>query len=289
LADLERLPLSEPSMRLLDLAWRDQSGVAIGITGPPGVGKSTLLSSLLQSWRGLGRRIAVLAVDPTSKRSGGSILGDRTRLALPPDDPEIFIRSLAAGRRLGGTAQACAPMLVLLRSLFDVVVVETVGIGQSETEIADLVDVVLLAVQPASGDTLQFLKAGIAEIPDLAVVTKADLGDVAERTRLDLASALAATGHAGEDTTPVLMVSATEGRGTTALIEALDHACQHRVLPSRRQEQGLLWVEACLLEEVGRRGLEQFRASGALDPSAAAIQPFRLLASLLDTRTAALP
>ena len=153
----------------------------VGVTGPPGVGKSTLLSALLREWRSRGAAVAVLAVDPSSKRSGGALLGDRARIEHDPADRDVFIRSMAAGERLGGLAPATRAAAQALAAAFDVVVIETVGVGQSETDVAEAADTVAVVVQPGSGDALQFLKAGIMEVPDVLVVTKADLGAVAAR------------------------------------------------------------------------------------------------------------
>ena len=125
----------------------------------------------------------MLAVDPTSKRSGGALLGDRARIDADPADRGLFIRSTAAGERLGGLAPATRAAAQALAAAFDVVVIETVGVGQSETEVAEAADTIAVVVQPGSGDALQFLKSGIMEIPDVLVVTKADLGQVALRAR----------------------------------------------------------------------------------------------------------
>src|ERR671923_556933 len=151
----------------------------IGVTGPPGAGKSSLLSALVAEWRDRGRTVAVLAVDPSSKRSGGALLGDRARIDHDPRDDGVLIRSTAAGNRLGGLAPPTREAAEALAAAFDVVVVETVGVGQSETDVEQVCDTLAVIVQPASGDTLQFLKAGIMEVPDILGVTKADLGDVA--------------------------------------------------------------------------------------------------------------
>ena len=158
----------------------------VGVTGPPGAGKSTLLSALLAAWRAPGRTVALLAVDPSSRRSGGSLLGDRARIEFDPADRGVLIRSTAAGERLGGLARPTRAAAEALAAAFDVVVIETVGVGQAETEVADVADTVAVVVQPGSGDVLQFLKSGIMEIPDVLVVTKADLGELAMRTRRDL-------------------------------------------------------------------------------------------------------
>jgi LAO/AO transport system kinase len=141
----------------------------VGITGPPGAGKSTLLSELVRTWRARGKTVAVLAVDPSSKRSGGALLGDRARIEYDPSDKGIFIRSTAAGGRLGGLAPGTRAAAQALAAAFDVVVIETVGVGQSETEVAEVADTVAVIVQPGSGDALQFLKSGIMEVPDVLV------------------------------------------------------------------------------------------------------------------------
>ena len=136
--------------------------------------------------------------------------------------PGVFVRSMAARDRLGGLADLCAAATVLMRALYDVVLIETVGVGQSETEIAELADTVVFAVQPGSGDSLQFMKAGIVEIPDVALVTKADLGGIAERAKRDLEGALGLVPGAGEWEPPVLLVSATTGQGIDAALDAID-------------------------------------------------------------------
>jgi LAO/AO transport system kinase len=204
----------------------------IGITGPPGAGKSSLLSALVAEWRGRGRTVAVLAVDPSSKRSGGSLLGDRARIDHDPRDDGVLIRSTAAGGRLGGLAAATREAAEALAPAFDVVVIETVGVGQSETDVEDVCDTVAVVVQPASGDVLQFLKAGIMEVPDLLVVTKADLGEVATRSRRDLGQALKAVGSAG---VPVLAVSSVPPpSGIEELADALDAHRERSDLAARR-------------------------------------------------------
>ena len=204
----------------------------IGITGPPGAGKSTLLSALVAEWRDRGRTVAVLAVDPSSKRSGGSLLGDRARIEHDPRDDGILIRSTAAGGRLGGLAAATREAAEALAPAYDVVVIETVGVGQSETDVEDVCDTVAVVVQPASGDVLQFLKAGIMEVPDLLVVTKSDLGDVATRSRRDLGQALKAVGSAD---VPVLAVSSVPpASGIGELADALEAHRERTDLVERR-------------------------------------------------------
>jgi LAO/AO transport system kinase len=192
----------------------------VGVTGPPGAGKSTLLSELVRAWREAGRTVAVLAVDPSSKRSGGALLGDRARIDHDPKDDGILIRSTAAGGRLGGLAAPTREAVDALAAAFDVVVVETVGVGQSETDVEEVADTVAVVVQPGSGDVLQFIKAGIMEVPDVLVVTKADLGDVATRARRDLSQALRALGS--RDTPVVAVSSIAPPSGIEELVEALD-------------------------------------------------------------------
>jgi LAO/AO transport system kinase len=204
----------------------------IGITGPPGAGKSSLLSVLVAEWRARGKTVAVLTVDPSSKRSGGSLLGDRARIEHDPRDDGVLIRSTAAGGRLGGLAVATREAVEALSPAFDVVVVETVGVGQSETDVEDVCDTVAVVVQPASGDVLQFLKAGIMEVPDLLVVTKADLGDAAARSRRDLEHALKAV---GSSEVPVLAVSSVPPpTGIDELADALEAQRERTDLAERR-------------------------------------------------------
>ena len=134
--------------------------------------------------------MGVIAVDPSSRRSGGALLGDRTRIETDPADPGVFVRSMAARRRLGGVADLTFPAAVLMRACFDWVIVETVGVGQSEVEIADCADLVVFCAQPGSGDALQFMKAGVMEMPDVVLVTKGDLGAPASRAAADVRGAL---------------------------------------------------------------------------------------------------
>jgi LAO/AO transport system kinase len=239
----------------------------IGITGPPGAGKSSLLSALVSEWRGRGRTVAVLAVDPSSKRSGGSLLGDRARIDHDPRDDGVLIRSTAAGGRLGGLAAATREAAEALAPAFDAVVIETVGVGQSETDVEDVCDTVAVVVQPASGDVLQFLKAGIMEVPDLLVVTKADLGDVATRSRRDLGQALKAVGSSD---VPVLAVSSVPPpSGIEELADALEAHRERSDLSARRvrarrgaalREFTAEHGERALRELGGRRAAERLLA-----------------------------
>ncbi len=229
------------------------AGHIVGVTGPPGAGKSTLLSALLRAWRGEGRSVAVLAVDPSSKRSGGALLGDRARIEHDPADRDVFIRSMAAGERLGGLAPATRAAAQALANAFDIVVIETVGVGQSETDVAEAADTVAVVVQPGSGDALQFLKAGIMEVPDVLVVTKADLGAVASRAEEDLRAALGALGARGTPVVPVSSIAPVAG--IEALTAALD---EHRAgldMAAVRVHARRLGALADFVAEHGERGL----------------------------------
>jgi LAO/AO transport system kinase len=229
----------------------------VGVTGPPGAGKSTLLSALVKEWRSRGLTVAVLAVDPSSKRSGGSLLGDRARIEHDPRDDGVLIRSTAAGTLLGGLAPPTREAAQALAAAFDVVVVETVGVGQSETDVADLCDTVAVVVQPGSGDVLQFLKAGIMEVPDVLVVTKSDLEPIAIRARRDLAAALRAIG--ARDTPVVAVSSIPPPSGIDDLADALEaHRRAADVASSRLRARRL----AALSEFTLERGESAVRALG---------------------------
>jgi GTPase len=251
-ADRERSAALQAALSPAALG-REAPGAIFGITGPPGVGKSTLLSRLAGAWRADDRTVAVLAVDPSSRRSGGALLGDRARIDRDPSDVGLFIRSTAAGDRLGGLAPGTRAAATVLAVAFDVVVVETVGVGQSETDVADLADTVAVIVQPGSGDVLQFLKSGIMEIPDVLVVTKADLGGPALRTRADLHAALRSLGSRD---TPVLAVSSTAPpTGIAELIAALDEHRGSIEIAARRLHSRHQAAVADVHAELGDRGL----------------------------------
>ena len=246
-------------------------GLVIGLTGPPGAGKSTLLSALLRAWRAQERSVAILAVDPSSRRSGGSLLGDRARIEFDPADRGVLIRSTAAGERLGGLASATRAAAHALAAAFDVVVVETVGVGQGETEIADVADTVVVVVQPGSGDVLQFLKSGITEIPDLLVVTKADLLAIATRTVLEVSAAMRSLGSGA---TPVLAVSSlSPSSGIDELVQALD---EHRAgldIAARRLGARRAGALTDFVVEHGERGLRSLGGRRAAETLLGAQEP----------------
>ena len=232
---------------------REAPAHIVGVTGPPGVGKSSLLSRLVAHWRSQHRSVAVLAVDPSSRRSGGSLLGDRARIEIDPKDREVFIRSTAAGSRLGGLAPATRAAAEALAAAFDMVVIETVGVGQSETEIADTADTVAVIIQPASGDVLQFLKAGIMEIPDVLVLNKTDLGAVATRALADLRTALLALG--ASDTEVCAVSSVPPATGIAELAQALDAHRARVDLPDRRRHSRRRHALESFAVEHGEQGL----------------------------------
>jgi LAO/AO transport system kinase len=246
-------------------------GHVVGVTGPPGAGKSTLLAALLERWRARGATVAVLAVDPSSRRSGGSLLGDRARISFDPADRGVFIRSTSAGERLGGLAWGTRAAAHALAAAFDVVVIETVGVGQAETEVADVADTVAVVVQPGGGDVLQFLKSGIMEIPDVLVITKADLGEVARRSKRDVSAALRSLGCAS---TPVVAVSSLPPpAGIDELIEALAAHRDGGDLGERRLRARRANALSDYLHEHGESGLRALGGRRAAEQLLAAQDP----------------
>jgi LAO/AO transport system kinase len=254
---------TEPDIaELLDEAFAAPRGIVTGITGPPGAGKSTLINALIAGWRSQGQTVAVLAVDPSSRASGGALLGDRVRMHTDPGDSGVFVRSVAARGRLGGLADIAFPAAVLLRGLYDRVIVESVGVGQSETDIATVADTAVLCIQPASGDSLQFMKAGIAEIPEIAVVTKADMGAAAMRALADLRGALSLAHRGANDWEPdCLSVSAVSDPDSLRQLFAAfgRHEAwleEEGRLEKARQAKARSWIETAIEAEFGRRGLQ---------------------------------
>ncbi|OMC13041.1 LAO/AO transport system ATPase [Mycolicibacter heraklionensis] len=188
----------------------------IGLTGPPGAGKSTTIAALVGAYRQRGLRVAVLAVDPSSPYSGGALLGDRIRMAAHINDPEVLIRSVAARGHLGGLAEAVPAAIQLLAGLaFDVLLLETVGVGQSEIEIAAIADPTIVVLNPGAGDAVQAAKAGLLEVGDIVVVNKADR-EGAEQTVRDLRVELMHTGA------PILTLIAARGEGLSDLVDTIE-------------------------------------------------------------------
>jgi LAO/AO transport system kinase len=289
LAALERDPDSDGAQHLLDEAWRHPEAHVVGITGPPGVGKSSLCAALVAAWRKAGKTVGVIAVDPSSKASGGALLGDRVRIVHDTADEGSFVRSMAARDRLGGLADQTLAAMVVMRALFDRVLIETVGVGQSETDVAGVADTVVFCVQPGSGDSLQFMKAGIVEIPHLIAVTKADLGMAAERARTDVAGALSLA-SAGDWPLKTLAVSSRGGTGIGDLMAALEahraHLAEGGRLAIARHRQSEGWLHEALRERFGRRGLARLGALGldaSLTPGAQPFERLRALTTVLES------
>lgn len=273
--------------RLLPHAGR---GIRLGVTGIPGVGKSTFIEALGLHLVGEGHRVAVLAVDPSSPRTGGSILGDKTRMERLARESRAFIRPSPAGGTLGGVARRSREALLVCEAAgFDVVIVETVGVGQSETAVAEMVDTFLLLLAPGGGDDLQGIKKGIVELADIILVNKADgdLAAAAGRARRDYQAALhllrpADTGW----TVPVLQCSAIAGTGIAELWEMVG---RHRAImeasggfAARRAGQASRWMWGEVTAELTQRfrahprvverlaAVEARVAAGAITPAAAA-------------------
>ncbi|NUU20794.1 MAG: methylmalonyl Co-A mutase-associated GTPase MeaB [Streptomycetaceae bacterium] len=280
---------ASPSLREVMAALAPHTGQAyvVGLTGPPGVGKSTSTSALVTAYRALGKRIGVLAVDPSSPFSGGALLGDRIRMQEHATDPEVFIRSMASRGHLGGLAWATPQALRVLDAAgCDVVLVETVGVGQSEIEVASAADTTVVLTAPGMGDGIQAAKAGILEIGDVYVVNKADRdGAQATARELNHMLSLGPSRGPGEWRPPVLKTVASRGEGLPEVVEALE---KHRTwmagngtLDQRRQRRVRAEVEAIALAALRTRmgtlsgarhadTLAERVASGDLDPYAAA-------------------
>jgi LAO/AO transport system kinase len=264
------------------------AAMRVGITGVPGVGKSTLIDTLGSNLTALGHRIAVLAVDPSSKSSGGSILGDKTRMARLAVDPNAFIRPSPSAGTLGGVAARTRETMILCEAAgFDILLVETVGVGQSETAVADMTDFFLVLTLPGAGDELQGIKKGIVEQADMIAVNKADVDPARARVAAaEYGSALRILAPASPDwTPPVLLVSGLANQGLT---EMWGEIARHRAVLSasgelarKRARQQIKWMWALLEERLIRRVLdgaavkgrlseiEREVASGALWPEAA--------------------
>ena len=257
LAAIETAAGSDALAALLDAACLAARAHVIGLTGPPGVGKSTLTNTLVARARGRGETVGVIAVDPSSRRTGGALLGDRARIATDPADRGVFVRSMAARDRLGGLSDQTVAAMVLMRAVYDLVIVESVGIGQSEADISFVADTVILCVQPGSGDSLQFMKAGVTELPDVVVVTKADMVAEARRTRADVEGAL--TLYSEQRRAAVVLVAASRGEGLDDLDKELaDHRTwltERERLAHRRRAQEELWVQQAIRARFGSAGL----------------------------------
>jgi len=247
----------------------------VGLTGPPGVGKSTLASGLVRSARARGKDVGVVSVDPSSPFSRGALLGDRIRLAEHFTDEGVFIRSMASRGHLGGLAGATADAVLLMDAFgFDLVLIETVGVGQSEIAVAELAQTTIVALQPGSGDSIQVLKAGIMEIADIFVVNKAD-HPMADQLRREIRSTMEMMEWKGW--VPELVVTqALAGDGIDALVEAIErHAAylnETGEIAQRRREAFAHQVRQLALGRVEQRLDRALKANAHddLDPYAAA-------------------
>jgi LAO/AO transport system kinase len=258
----------------------------IGLTGAPGVGKSTVTGALVRSYREVGKRVGVLAVDPSSPFTGGALLGDRIRMQDHATDEQVFIRSMASRGHLGGLAWATPQALRVLDAAgFDVVMIETVGVGQAEVEIASLADSALVVVAPGLGDSIQAAKAGILEIADIFVVNKSDRPGAQEVVR-DLRNMMAMVSYEpGRWKPPIISTAAATGEGIADLIEAigrhtasLDESGERarRRLDRAREEISAIAMTELRLRAGGMPGESRLAelaarvAAGDLDPYAAA-------------------
>lgn len=276
-----------PALREVTAALAPHTGRAhvVGLTGAPGVGKSTSTSAIVAAYRALGRRVGVLAVDPTSPFSGGALLGDRVRMSEHAADEGVFIRSMASRGHLGGLSWAAPQAVRVLDAAgCDVVLLETVGVGQSEVEVAGTADTTVVLLAPGMGDGIQAAKAGILEVADVLVVNKADR-DGADRTVRDLRGAVAmADRGSGGWRPPVVRTVATSGEGLERVVAAVE---EHRAwlgeggLRARRLARARREVEGLALEQLrarvaapsGGAGLDALAEevlAGGLDPYAAA-------------------
>jgi LAO/AO transport system kinase len=240
----------------------------VGVTGPPGAGKSTTVGALVSAYRERDMRVAVLAVDPSSPYSGGALLGDRIRMAAHINDPDVLIRSVAARGHLGGLAAAVPAAIRLLAALsYDVIVLETVGVGQSEIEIAAIADPTIVILNPGAGDAVQAAKAGLLEVADIVVVNKADR-EGADQTVRDLRA---------ETKAPILKLVAAQGEGIGDLVEAID--AHHRADSTdrriaRARSQILSLAQTLLRNHAELDCLAKMVAEGRQDPYSAAEQLF---------------
>ncbi len=234
-------------------------GRSIGITGPPGAGKSTLVNVLVHALRSAGHRVAVVAVDPSSPVSGGAILGDRVRMADHDLDPDVFIRSLASRGEHGGLSVAAGRVVDLMDAAgYDRVILETVGAGQSEIDVAELADARVVVCAPGLGDDVQALKAGILEIADVLVVNKCDLPLAGKAVR-ELKGALALR-RADRAEVPVLETSATRGQGVEALAAAIAVALER--VPPLVEERARRRMRRVIAKAAARAAEERVLAAG---------------------------
>ena len=252
---------SPENIKLLDKFHSKPKSHVLGITGPPGVGKSSLIDKLISIIREKKKTVGVVAIDPSSSKSGGALLGDRTRFQLDPNDGGVYVRSMAAKDYLGGVSELTYPTMIVMRSKFDFLIIETVGVGQSETSIKDIVDTVVLCVQPGSGDTIQFMKSGIFEIPDLVVVTKCDMEKLSNQTFSDLSGSSSYFKDKNAWDIKIILTSSHKNIGIDSLIKEIENRwrwlIKENVLNINRSSQDIQWIKNCIIREFGMMGLEK--------------------------------
>ena len=282
-----------PELEALSAGIYARTGRAstIGLTGAPGVGKSTLATELVRAEREGGRSVAVLAIDPTSPYTGGALLGDRVRMQEHATDPGVFIRSMATRGHLGGMALAAPEAVRVLDAAgYDEIIVETVGVGQAEVDVAAATDTAVVVLAPGMGDAIQMAKAGILEVADIFVVNKADREGAGEVVR-ELGQMLH-LGAARSWDPPILQTSATEREGIGELLAAIeehrDHIRTSGVLASKRRTRLLREVESLAAERFRGRAAAVLAADVALggELEARRIDPYRA-AAMLEHQTAA--
>jgi LAO/AO transport system kinase len=281
----------DPSIASLLRQVRERSGQArvIGVTGPPGSGKSTLCDQIIQRWRAGGHLVGVIAVDPSSPFTGGAILGDRVRMVRHTLDPGVFIRSMAARGHLGGLAAAAREAVRLIdASGRDRTLLETVGVGQSELEVMQTADTTIVVTTPSSGDAVQIIKAGILEIADIFVVNKADLPG-ASRVVRDLRELVRHSKIPGDWAPPVITTSAESGEGVDELVAAIDrHGAAIEAsgeLERRRVARLRAEVEAIVVERAAERArteLHEGTMSRELEGDLSRVDPYALADRILN-------
>ena len=253
--------LSLENIKLLDNLHSKPKSHVLGITGPPGAGKSSLIDKLITIMRRKKKTVGVIAIDPSSSKSGGALLGDRTRFQLDPNDGGVFVRSMAAKDYLGGVSELTYPSMTVMRSKFDFLIIETVGVGQSETSIKDIVDTVILCVQPGSGDTIQFMKSGIFEIPDIVVVTKCDMEKLSNQTFSDLSGSSSYFKNKNEWDIKIILTSSHKNIGLNSLEKDIENRWKWLIKEDRlnknRHLQDIEWMKNSITREFGLAGLKK--------------------------------
>ncbi len=284
----------DPGIASLLRQVRERAGRArvVGVTGPPGSGKSTLCDQIIERWRASGHEVGVIAVDPSSPFTGGAILGDRVRMVRHTLDPGVFIRSMAARGHLGGLAAAAREAIRLLDAAGrDRCLLETVGVGQSELEVMETADTTIVVTTPSSGDAVQILKAGILEIADIFVVNKADLPGASKVVR-DLRELVRQGRLRSTWSPPVILTVAETGEGLDDLVAAIDEhgaaIAASGELERRRVARLRAEVEAIVVERASdraRRALHEGTMSRELEGDLSRVDPYALAERILNGHT----